>query len=281
MPREKSPRRGLCKKKVKNDIYTKGKILYPDTKKDSKGIIFSVKDHPELIIKRLFSTSKEYKITKLISKKIPNISPKVYGYYNCEPKSKNGTWNTYMVIEKFKGHTLLIAKNKKEGIKTIKKHFNEIWTIYQKLCKQGILFSDLYARNIILTPDNSIRVIDFGDDFSVNPTLIFKGPVPRHKRKTKAELKFDIIEDFNNWFGLRQGEVPKIDWDEEAAARRGAAYEIPGHEMDSMARQIWVNEWGRKASAFTMDKFNAVMDTKDKHKFNTSPKKKKKKEINK
>jgi serine/threonine protein kinase len=131
-----------CNYKTSNKVF-KGK------KKDGKDVIIKIMDYPP------------YKELDILIKLKP-----ICEYFLCiesfgKIKTEN---NSYFISTEFiKGVTLTEYLKKDHSKNELIKVMNEIIKSIKKLHNLGIVHNDINSENIIITPDNKIRIIDFGE----------------------------------------------------------------------------------------------------------------------
>lgn len=180
------------------DTYTLGKHAFPG--------IYADKSDPDVLIK-IIRDKGEFELANYLA--YNDFVPKVYGFFNCtntesiakysikqqrikarnfsnpgktpEPlgdityESKD-TNIIYMVMERIHGNSL--------GEQDLSNHIDEIYRLYNILADKGITLDDLAARNIILSNEGKIYLIDFEPVY----TTITHSAIPLDKRISKETL---------------------------------------------------------------------------------------------
>ena len=127
------------------------------------------------------------------------FTPRYYGTYSCGEKHKP----TYVVMDKIEGSNLLntmeefITQEKRTNpsvkkpemvIHFISQYMDEIYDLYNRLLDLGVIQTDLYLQNIMLSPSGKLYFIDFEFATDVGET------VPLEYRVTKEQLMQNLID---------------------------------------------------------------------------------------
>ena len=135
-----------------NKRFLEGKVAktFRVCRKQNCKYVMKVQDISELFYKKMILN--EINLMKYINKNKPNLTSKYIKNWDCEK-------NNYMVMEYIDGITLSKYPTKKIDKKIIKK----LITALHSLHKIGIIHRDLKSSNIIITKNNDIKLIDFGN----------------------------------------------------------------------------------------------------------------------
>lgn len=173
---------------IDDDIYTKGNLAFPN--------IWFDENNDDVIIKLIYNI-KECENAKIMAEKFDFV-PRYYGCYKCDKAYPGVTWGTpiYLVMEKINGVSLnpdqfdFSDEAIAEKIKKLNQYFPEIYKKYLLLCKEGILWNDLYCRNVLIDNNENVIFIDFDDKFM----KFFNHEVPPMSYDTLLKKMLDDLQ---------------------------------------------------------------------------------------
>lgn len=197
----------LCNfQNMEGDIYTKGSLLDPKFKH-----IWLDENNENIIIKKIKS-EEECEMTKMMADEFDFV-PKYYGCFTCNdierrPKYKKpneyderNVKNIYLVIQRLNATSLDDSKYSiDKKIELLETYMSQIYEKYLLLCDKGIIWRDLYCRNILVDDEGKIYFIDFDFEFSE----IMEGSIPKEQRYTEEQLHEDLIRDLYESNGGRR-----------------------------------------------------------------------------
>lgn len=176
---------------IDGDIYTKGRQYIPELPH-----LWLDADNENIIIKEI-KDKKECDNAKFMSEKFDFV-PRYYGCYTCNNGSRRPL--IYLVMEKINAVSLnpnpddFDEDSVNEKLIKLNKYFPKIYEKYSILCDNGILWGDLFCRNVLVDDNDDVFFIDFEDEY----IEFFNYPVPN--RLTPEELLENMENDLRGGY---------------------------------------------------------------------------------